>query len=513
MESINGSYWNRTAQKSHYPRLEQSISADILIIGGGITGVTCAYCLAEKGLKPVLIEAGALCDGTTGNTTGKVTVQHGVIYYKIREKYGLEAARDYAASQSSALDFVVNAAEAASIQCQLAQNTAYLYGVNEEELDTLEREYETARKIGIEAALLKDIDFPTGNRALLAYRNQFVFHPVRYVEGLAKAAKEKGALLHCGTKAVRLEDGDVKTVHCEGGLEIRAKHVAMATQYPFYDGPNLFYTRLYAKRAYGLAVRAKRDWPDGSYINVGDPSRSIRTHVEMGERILIVVGDGHDTGRGTEDMSLHYENLKKFAEEIAGVESVLAMWSAQDYDTPDELPYIGRISDRSNIYVAAGFRKWGLSNGTLAGMLIADLIASGNCRYESLFSRTRADLTSSLKKAFVGAVNPVLELIKSKLEGTEDLEGLKAGEGRVIRYDGQKAGIYRDENDNVTILDITCTHMGTELNFNNAEKTWDCPAHGGRYNLDGRLLEGPPKDSLKVLFQGKWKDLQDRLRE
>jgi nitrite reductase/ring-hydroxylating ferredoxin subunit len=189
------------------------------------------------------------------------------------------------------------------------------------------------------------------------------------------------------------------------------------------------------------------------------------------------------------------------------------MWSAQDYDTPDELPYIGRISDRSNIYVAAGFRKWGLSNGTLAGMLIADLIASGNCRYESLFSRTRADLTSSLKKAFVGAVNPVLELIKSKLEGTEDLEGLKAGEGRVIRYDGQKAGIYRDENDNVTILDITCTHMGTELNFNNAEKTWDCPAHGGRYNLDGRLLEGPPKDSLKVLFQGKWKDLQDRLRE
>ncbi len=389
----------------------------------------------------------------------------------------------------------------------MTENKACIFGVNDEEWNTLEREYNTAKKIGIQAELIKNSSFPAGNKGLLVYKGQYVLHSVRYVEGLARAAAAKEAKIYCDTKAIELEDGDIKKVYCEGDITISAKHVVMATQYPFYDGLNLFYAVLYPKRAYGVAVRAKRDWPDNSYINVGDPARSIRSHIEKNERILIVVGESHDTGRGYGDMSLHYDNLIKFADQVAGVEEVIAKWSAQDYDTPDEIPYIGRISESSNIYVASGFRKWGLSNGTLSGILIADLIATGNCQYESLYSKARADITSSLGKAFVGAVNPVIELIKSKLEGTEEIEGLQPEEGRVIFFRGEKAGIYRDKNDNVTVLDITCTHMGTELNFNSAEKTWDCPAHGGRYNTDGKLLEGAPKHSLNVLFKGKYEDL------
>mgnify|MGYP001208065501 FL=1 len=511
MSSI--SYWNQTGEKSHYPRLDHSISTDVVIIGGGITGVTCAYCLAEKGIRPVLIEAGVLADGTTGNTTGKITVQHGIIYYKTAEKYGLDAARAYFLSQKRALKFVKSVAQKESIDCQLAENTAYIYGVNDEEWDTLQREYDVANMIGIETELLENSDFPPGNKGLLAYKGQYVFHPVRYVEGLARAAAAKGAEIYCDTKAIKLENDVPKIVHCEGDITIEADHVVMATQYPFYDGPNLFYAVLYPKRAYGVAVRAKRDWPDGSYINVGDPARSIRTHVENDERILIVVGESHDTGRGYGDMALHYDNLIHFADQVAGVREVLAKWSAQDYDTPDELPYIGRISDHSNIYVASGFRKWGLSNGTLAGMMIADLITTGNCQYESLYSRTRADISSSFGKAVAGAINPVIELIKSKLEGTQDIEGIKPGEGRVIRFKGERAGIYMDENGNVTVIDITCTHMGTELNFNSAEKTWDCPAHGGRYSTDGKLLEGPPKNPLKVLFQGKYEELLSEIQD
>lgn len=501
------SYWNMTGEKIHYPRLTQSISADVAVIGGGITGVTCAYCLASKGIKPVLVEAGVLCDGTTGNTTGKITVQHGIVYYKIKEKYGPEAAEDYFISQCGALNFVKEAVARENIDCQLAESTAYAYGVNENEWDTLEKEYETAKKIGIDAELVQNSAFPPGNKGLLAYKGQYVFHPVRYVEGLARASANKGAAIYCDSKVTKLKSGDIVTLSLEDGLTIQAKHVVMATQYPLYDGPNLFFARLYPKRTYGIAVRAKRDWPEGSYINVGDPSRSIRTHVENNEKILIVVGESHDTGRGYGDMALHYDNLVQFAAQIAGVKEVIAKWSAQDYDTPDEIPYIGRISDDSNIYVAAGFRKWGLSNGTLAGMMIADLIATGNCRFESLYSRTRADITSSIGKAFAGAANPVIELIKSKLEGSQDIKGLKPGEGRVIRYKGEKAGIFMEEDGSVTIIDITCTHMGTELNFNSAEKTWDCPAHGGRFSTDGKLLEGPPKDSLKILYKGSYEDL------
>ena len=508
----NISYWNQTGEKIHYSRLNQSISTDVLILGGGITGVTCAYCLAEKGLKPVLIEAGLLADGTTGNTTGKVTIQHGIIYYKTEKKYGFKAARNYALSQSSALDFVKRVVEKESIDCQLAENKACIFGVNDDEWDTLEREYNTAIRIGIEAELSRTSSFPSGNKGLLAYKSQYVLHSVRYVEGLAKAAISKGATIYCDTKAIKIEDGSLIKIHCEGDIVIQAKHVVMATQYPFYDGPNLYFAVLYPKRAYGIAVRALRDWPDDSYINVGNPSRSIRTHIEKGERILIVVGDSHDTGRGYGDMSLHYDNLIKFADQTAGIREVIAKWSAQDYDTPNELPYIGRISDGSNIYVASGFRKWGLTNGTLSGMMIADLIATGNCKYETLYSRSRADITSSLGKAFTGAVNPVIELIKSKIEGVQEIVGIQQGEGRVVHFRGERAGIYRDNDDNVTILDITCTHMGTELNFNTAEKTWDCPAHGGRYNADGKLLEGAPKDSLKVLFKGQYKDLLSQIQ-
>jgi len=507
LENSNVSYWNKTTEKTDYPPLNRDIETDILIIGGGITGVTCAYCLAKKGLNPILIEAGELCDGTTGNTTGKITIQHGIIYSNIAGKYGDEAASVYAQSQNSALNFVRDTVKRESIDCQLMPDTAFVYASAISDRASVEKEYETAVRLGIDAELILKPGFPSGNFGMLGFKNQLVFHPVRYVTALAKASVARGAEIHCSTKAIKVEDGDIKTVYCENGISVRAKHLVMATQYPIYDGPNLFFARLYAKRAYGIAVRAKRDWPDGSFINTGEPTRSIRTHVENGNRILIVVGENHFPGRGQKDMEEHYQNLIAFASDIAGVDEVIAKWSAQDYDTPDQIPYIGRISDDSNVYVASGFGKWGLSNGTLAGNMISELISTGSCDYEGLYSRTRKDFLSSPGKAITEIFTPIGELIKSKLEGSEDISDLGRGEGRVIRFDGQKAGIYRDLDDSVTILDITCTHMKTELNFNNAEKTWDCPAHGGRFNTDGKLLEGPPKHNLEVLYRGQYENL------
>ena len=501
------SFWNKTADKLVFPSLKQGLKTEILIIGGGITGVTCAYCLSQKGLKPVLIEAGRLCDGTTGNTTGKVTIQHGIIYGNIVKKHGVDFAKQYGESQTSALNFVRKQVDDLSIDCQLANSDSYLFSQTEEECDKIKKEYETVKALGIDTEWIQKSDFPPANYGIVTIKNQAVFHPVRYVGALAEAAVANGAEIYCNTKAIRVEDGDIKTVTCENNIAIKAKHLVMATQYPIYDGPNVFFTRLYAKRSYGIAVSAKRDWPDGNYINVGEPARSIRTHIENGEKVLIIVGENHAPGRGEENTKLHFERLTHFAEQIAGVNELLAKWSAQDYDTPDQIPYIGRISDHSNIYVASGYGKWGLSNGTLAGNMISELIANGHCRYEELYSRKRRDYLSSFGKTVSEVLSPVGELIKSKLEGTENHRGLKPGEGRVIDFKGQKAGIYRDFDDNVTVLDISCTHMSTELNFNPAEKTWDCPAHGGRYSTEGKLLEGPPKNPLKVLFSGKYSDL------
>lgn len=507
MSYANASYWNRTAVEKPYPSPDKNINTEILILGGGITGVTCAYCLAKSGARPVLIEAEDLCGGSTGNTTGKITIQHGVIYKNLIDKYGGDVARLFAESQADAVEFVAGRAKEHSIPCQFTENTAFLYARSSGERELLEAEHEAALELGIHAEMAEEPSFPPGGCLSLGYKNQAVFHPVRYVLALAAAAAAMGAEIYCGTKAVRLEDGDLKTVFCENGVQIHAKHVVMATQYPFYDGPNLFFTRLYAKRAYAVAFRGRREWPPGSYISIGDPVRSVRTHTENGERILIVAGESHPTGRGEEDMEKHYEALEEFAAEIAGAGEILARWSAQDYETPDQIPYIGRISDRSDLFVASGFGKWGMSSGTLAGILISELIRKGNCRYEELYSRTRSDYMSSLGKTLSGVLSPIGELIRSKLEGTESIAGIRQGEGRVINFQGHKAGIYRDYNDEVTVLDVSCTHMGTGLNFNPAEKTWDCPAHGGRFNTGGKLLEGPPKHDLKVYFRGKLSDL------
>lgn len=504
------SYWNKTVQRRHYAQLEKDTAADILIIGGGISGVTCAYCLAMRGANPVLIEEGELCAGTTGNTTGKVTVQHGVFYTDVADKYGMDLAKLCAESQRSALDFVKEVTLREEINCQFAEGTAYLFASDKGDADTVRREYEISKQLGIDAEYYERPAFPPDNFGMLAYPHQAVFHPVRYVEGLARRAEALGAIIYCRTKAVSVDDGDVKTVKCENGAEIRARHVVEATQYPIYDGPNVFFTRLYAKRAYAIAVDAGRSWPDGSYISSGDPTRSIRTHVEDGRRILIVAGETHHTARGDADARSYFSDLCSYADKLAGVNSVIAKWSAQDYDTPDKLPYIGRLSDNSNIYVAAGYKKWGMTSGTLAGMMLSELILDGNCRYEELYSRSRGDYSSSLGKVVTEVAGSVGELVRSKFEPTESIRGLKRGEGRAINFGGRRAGVYRGFDDRVTVLDISCTHLTTELTFNDAEKTWDCPAHGGRFRADdGSLIEGPPKDPLKVLYLGRFSDLSD----
>jgi glycine/D-amino acid oxidase-like deaminating enzyme len=186
----------------------------------------------------------------------------------------------YADSQTNALEFVRKQVKELSIDCQLLNSDSYIFSANEEERNKIIKEYEVAKELGIDANFIENSDFPPGNNGLLCFKNQSVFHPVRYVYALAKAAVSNGATIYCDTKAIKVEDGEIKTVICENELVIKAKHLVMATQYPIYDGPNVFYTRLFAKRSYGIAVDAKKEWPEGNYINVGKPTRSIRSHVE-----------------------------------------------------------------------------------------------------------------------------------------------------------------------------------------------------------------------------------------
>jgi Rieske Fe-S protein len=217
---------------------------------------------------------------------------------------------------------------------------------------------------------------------------------------------------------------------------------------------------------------------------------------------LIVVGDGHVTARSG-NMQEHFDELMRFAAAAAGFDNLIAKWSAQDYKTPDDLPFIGRLTKKLNIFVACGFAKWGITSGTLAGMMIPEIILNGKSEFDELLAPSRLNLKASAATLLTEVGQQVKELVHSKFEETDSIMDLERGQARIIPYHGQRAGAFMDDDGQLTIVDITCTHLGCELNWNNAERSWDCPCHGGRFAYDGRLLEGPPSNPLKILHQDK----------
>lgn len=495
------SFWHRTAQEPAYPKLEKDAITDTLIIGGGITGVACAYRLAQQGMHSILIESGRLCGGTTGNANGKLTMQHGVAYGKLIKALGFDRAFSYAASQNEALDFVRHTVAKHAIDCGIADETAYVFAANESERKAVMDESHAAHELGIDAEFVPTPSFP-GSLCMCGYKKQLSLHPVNFVQSLAKIAADEGISIYENTKAESVREGQDIVVTCAGGVNIHARHLIIATQYPIYEGLGIYYfSRLYPVRIYSMAVEPKKDWPQGMYINAGSPSKSISSYNDQGKRIMIVSGESHFTGRGM-DCNAHFERLSAFALQLAGMKNILSKWSAQDYETPDGLPYIGRMNEKSNIFTACGFGRWGMSNGICAAILITDEIIFGKSKYGVLFSPNRKDVIHSPLKYMFEISSSVGELIKSKVELPESIAGMQSGEGRVINFRGKRAGIFLDGNGGVTILDISCSHMTTGLNFNSAEKSWDCPAHGSRFTTDGQPIEGPGKRPLPLLYKG-----------
>lgn len=503
METATKSYWEQTAGETTYPALEKDEKTDVLIVGGGITGVSCAYHLARAGASVLLVEAGALGSGTTGKSTGKVHVLHDVLYSRLCKMPGKTVASQIARTQRDAVEFVKQFALGSDMDCGFAESDACLFARTEEERQDVEDEFEALKTVGMDGRFLFRPDFPPQNICMTVQFGQVIIHPLRYLQALAAEAVKQGAILYEHTKVTKVRPGKTVEAWCENGARVTARHLIVATQYPFYENFGAFFTRLYPRRSYGIAVQPERDWPAGSYISAGNPVRSVRTVIENGQKILLVMGDGHTTGRDPHEREgdRHFDALTTYAEELAGPFSLLARWSAQDYSTPDSIPYIGPSEPHSNIYVATGFGKWGLSNGTLAGFLLTDWITTGKSARGAPYDPARLHLagTATMAGELAGQAGA---LVQSKLSKPGRAEDIQPGEGGVILFEGKKAGAYRHPDGRLTILNITCAHMGCTLTWNAAEKSWDCPCHGGRYTAEGRQLEGPPPVGLRILYQG-----------
>ncbi len=484
------SYWVSSTSDPPLPPRTPLPDVDVAVLGAGIAGLTTAYLLAERGRSVAVIEAGRIGTGTTGHTTAKVTVQHGLAYARIAAKHGVEAARAYGASQTAAFNWLVD--QAASADCDFEHRDSYVYAEDPGRIDDLKQEADVAAECGLPASFVPDVDLPFAVAGAVRFAGQAQFHPRKWLVHLTRRLNGAGAHVFTGVRATGLTEGDPCRIETTAG-QMRAREVVVATHYPIFDR-GLFFGRLSLVRdlvVAGPAPSWAEDLP-GTYF-AADTGHSIRTApLPAGGRLLIVGGEHFRTGE-EDDVDGRYGRLAAWARERLGLEVISHRWSAHDMSGADGLPYIGRYHPAADhVWVATGFAAWGMTNGTLAGLLLADLVSGERNPWAPLYEPNRLNLIASAKSLASNNLTVARHEITDRFVGTEPAPAsLKPGEAAVTRYDGRLVAAYRDPHDVLHCVSARCTHLGCVVGWNNAEKTWDCPCHGSRFQPDGEIIEGP----------------------
>ena len=493
------SYWIDSTNETNYKALEKDIKVDIAIIGGGITGITTALLLKNEGFKVALIEADKIAQATTGHTTAYVTSQHDIIYSNLISSMGIEKAKQYADANEGAIDFIENMVKKYNIDCDFCRLPAYIYTTDENYIDTIKAEVEAAKSVGIKAKYVENLDLPFSIKGALCFENQAQFHPRKYLLKIAENIYGNDCEIYENTRAVDIEHDDVYTVITDTGFKVIAPIVILASHFPFYDGLGLYFTRLRPQRSYVITAKIKDELPKGTFVDAGESGWYFRSQNYKDSKMLIIGGEDHKTAHGG-DMMEHYVKLKEYAEKNFSVEEFLYRWSTQDYITIDGVPYVGNLTSSSeNIYVATGYGEWGMTNGTAAANILRDIIVKNESPYQEVYNPSRNISTAGIKNFAKENFDVTKQLIKGKLQVGQYNIKLKNDEGKIVEIDGERYGAYRDKNGELHIVDITCTHIGCELKWNSAEKSWDCPCHGSRFTFEGDIIEGPAVNRLNHL--------------
>ena len=492
------SYWIASTEAATHPPVEGRVETQVAVVGGGIAGLCTAWELARAGRSVAVIEAGRIVGGVTGNTTAKLTAQHGSIYAHLRDAFGPEAARQYADAQSGAVEHVADLASELQIDCEFERVPAYTYAESESGAEALREEAEAAREAGLDAEFTTETGLPFPVAGAVRVADQAQFHPRRFLLGLAADFTARGGRIYEQSRVVELESedgGHVLTV--DGGSQVRCDEVVIATQFPVIDRLKLF-ARLTPHRELVLAAPIPESAdPGGMYLTGEERTRSVRTApYGEGRRLLIVTGEAFTPGdSGTAE---RLERLTAWTAERFGATAIEYRWAAQDYTTSDRVPFIGALSGEDGVYVACGFGGWGMSNGVAAARLIAETMQGTPPAWAELFGPGRFHLLKEAGRLAANQGNVVKHLIGDRLTRPTptDPDALQNGEGAVMRIDGALRAVYRDEDGGLHTLSAACTHLGCVVGFNDAERTWECPCHGSRFSTRGAVLQGPAAASL-----------------
>ena len=485
-------YWNQTAQATSFPPLAGDLDVDVAVIGGGIVGITTARLLKDQGLRVAVIEARKVGRQVTGKSTAKMSSQHGILYQTLEQKFGEDKARLYAEAQETGIRRISELAAQYGIEADIEPMPAYVWTEDESYVSQLEKEVEVAQRLGLPASLQRgDIGLPFDVLAAMRWDDQAQFHPVKYVAGLAATIPGDGCHVFEGTRAVEWEPTRVVT---DRGT-VTALHVVMATHLPLGQ-VGMYYAMAYPHAEPVIAAPIGRV-PPGMYKNAEKPGRSIRTHRHNGETWAIVAGTTFKPGHPDEEQE-YIQDVEGWLTEHFQAGPVQYRWINEDYDAMDGAPYIGWSSKGGDGYlVATGFAAWGISNGTVAGMIIADLVAGRDNPWLPVFDATRVKPVAGAKEFAKENLDVAAHLVSGYLSRKpKDYDELEPGHAAIMKVDGENVAAFKDEQGVVHAVSAVCTHMGCLVGWNATDRTWDCPCHGSRFELSGEVIHGPATKPL-----------------
>ena len=473
---------------------------DVIIVGGGITGISTALLLQEAGKRCLLLEAKNLAFGTTSGTTAHLNTILDLTYAQIEKKFGEENTKFVLAAVMEAINIVEENVKKYGIDCDFEEKYGYLFSTNENQTKQLEAAFEASKRAGCDVAYSDTIPIPVDFEKALVFKRQAQIHPAKYVYALAKAFGDAGGqiLQHCRVTNVEDKQKEILNVTTSSG-NFTAHNVVYATHIP--PGVNILHFRCAPYRSYAMAVTLKGNYPEDLCYDLHDPYHYYRTQETTGIKYFIAGGEDHRTAevKDTEDC---FKRLEHYVRKHFDVENVLYKWSSQYFDPADGLPYIGHLPGNPNtVFVATGFGGNGITYSQIAAKILSDLIVKGKSEWEQVFKPSRIEPVAGFENFVENAVDVTenfIEILFPK-EKIEDLNQIKYGQAKLVKFKDQTIAMFRDGNGILHSVNPACTHINCTVAWNTAEKMWECPCHGSRFNEDGEMFNAPARKDLEKI--------------
>jgi glycine/D-amino acid oxidase-like deaminating enzyme/nitrite reductase/ring-hydroxylating ferredoxin subunit len=472
---------------------------DVIIVGGGITGVVTAYQLQKSGLRCLIAEAQNLCFGTTGGTTAHLNNFFDKSYDEVESAFGKTGAATLAEAANQALAQIKKNIQDLKLDCDYEEGPGFLYALNKKQAESLDKLFTASKNAGIDVQQETKIPVPIRFKKAISFAGQGQFHPAKYVYGVAKAFETGGGKIMTSCFVQDVKQGEILNVETSRG-NLKSKKLIYATHIP--PGVNILHLRSAPYRSYAMAVTlSNRQYPVHPAYDMQDPYHYYRTQEIDGRKYLVAGGEDHKTGH-EKKTEAPFKRLESYLRKFFKVKSIAFKWSSQYYDPADGLAYIGHLpGNGENMYVATGFGGNGMTYSHITAEVLTRLITTGKESYNNIFNPGRIKPVAGFSSFVKENADVVSSFVSDRLNISTMpyLSKMRKGSAKVIKHDHQSLAVYKDDNGDTFALNPVCTHLKCIVQWNETEKSWDCPCHGARYSIGGEVLTAPSTKGLRIV--------------